>query len=139
MLSEDASLFRSEEEAYRYVEKHVWPEGPVCPHCGMSGRSNRMKGSSTRIGTYKCYACRKPFTVKIGTVFQGSHLPLHVWLKAIFLLSSTKHDVKADVLHRVLEISPKAAAFMAERIRSTATNGQERPELQSQMQIGRVG
>ena len=116
MLSEDAPLFRSEEEAYRYVEKHVWPQGPVCPHCRTSGRSNKMNGNSTRIGTYKCYACRKPFTVKIGTVFQGSHLPLHVWLRAIFLLSSTKYDVKADVLHRVLEISPKTAAFMAERI-----------------------
>lgn len=116
MLSEDASHFRSEEEAYRYVEQHAWPEGPVCPRCGTSGRTGKMRGRSTRIGTYKCYACRKPFTVKIGTLFQGSHIPLHIWLRAIFLLSSTRGSVKINELQRLLEISPKTAAFMAERI-----------------------
>jgi len=75
-----------------------------------------MKGKSTRIGTYKCYACRKPFTVKVGTVFQGSHIPLHIWLKAIFLLSSTKKVIKINELRRVLEVSTRTAAFMAERI-----------------------
>jgi len=116
MLNEDALLFRKEEEAYRYVEDHMWPEGPICPHCGTSGRANRMRGKSTRIGTYKCYACRRPFTVKIGTVFHGSHLPLHIWLRAIFLLSSVKYAVEADELQRILEISPKTAASIAKRI-----------------------
>jgi len=75
-----------------------------------------MKGKSTRIGTYKCYACRKPFTVKVGTVFQGSHIPLHIWLEAIFLLSSTKEVIKIDELRRVLEVSTRTAAFMTEWI-----------------------
>jgi len=116
MLGDDALPFRNEEEAYRYVENQVWPKGPVCPHCRTFGRINKMKGKSTRIGTYKCYACRKPFTVKVGTVFQGSHIPLHIWLKAIFLLSSTKKVIKINELRRVLEVSTRTAAFMAERI-----------------------
>lgn len=61
--------FHDEKAAYAYVEARVWPEGPVCPHCGGSERISKMGGKSTRVGTYKCYACRKPFTVKVGTIF----------------------------------------------------------------------
>ena len=131
VLSEDALLFRTEAEAYRYIENHVWPEGPICPHCGTSGRASRMRGKSTRIGTYKCYACRRPFTVKIGTVFQSSHLPLHIWLRAIFLLSSTKCDVTADQLQRILEISPKTAAFLARRLGAQKTSRPAPPEIRA--------
>jgi len=79
-----------------------------------------MAGSSTRFGTYKCYRCRKPFTVKIGTLFESSHVPMHKWLRAIYLLSSSRRSVASNQLGRILEVSPKTAVFMAERIAKAA-------------------
>lgn len=64
--------FHNEEAAYEFVEARVWPQGPVCPHCGARDRISKMGGKSTRIGAYKCYHCRKPFTVKVGTIFEES-------------------------------------------------------------------
>ena len=119
MDARQALQFRDEEEAYRCVEQQVWPHGPVCPKCG-SARVGRMAGTSTRFGTYKCYRCRKPFTVKIGTLFESSHVPMHKWLRAIYLLSSSRHGVGSNQLGRILEVSPKTAVFMAERIARAA-------------------
>jgi transposase-like protein len=113
---EDGLPFRDEEAAYRYVERHAWPNGPVCPRCGASRRVGKLTGASTRLGTYKCYECRKPFTVKLGTLFEASHVPLHQWLKAIFLMSSSNPQVGFRQLHRVLEVSLKTAMFIAVRI-----------------------
>src|SRR5262249_19698567 len=90
--------------------------GPECPRCRSSHRIGRMMGASTRVGTYKCYECRKPFTVKIGTLFERSHLPLHVWLKAIFLVSTSSREVGARELQHLFEITPKSAAAMMERL-----------------------
>jgi transposase-like protein len=116
MDAQEALQFRDEAEAYRYVERHVWPHGPVCPKCGSSARVGRMAGASTRFGTYKCYRCRKPFTVKIGTLFESSHVPMHKWLRAIYLLISSRQGVAPYQLGRILEVSPKTAVFMVERI-----------------------
>ena len=115
MDARQASQFRDEAEAYRCVERQVWPHGPVCPKCG-SARAGKMAGSSTRFGTYKCYRCRRPFTVKIGTLFESSHVPMHKWLRAIYLLSSSRCGVASSQLGRILEVSPKTAVFMVERI-----------------------
>ena len=84
----NAPHFHDEEAAYAFVEARVWPHGRSCPKCGTVDASGPLNGKSTRIGTYKCYACRKPFTVKVGTIFESSHVSLHVWLQAIFLLCS---------------------------------------------------
>ena len=65
-----AAHFHNDEAAYAFVEARLWPTGPVCPHCGGVERISKMGGKSTRIGLYKCYQCRKPFTVKIGTIFE---------------------------------------------------------------------
>jgi transposase-like protein len=111
------SHFHDEQAAYDYVEARVWPRGPVCPHCSTSDRVGKMGGNSTRIGTYKCYACRKPFTVKIGTVFEASHVPLHLWLQAIFLICASKKGISANQLHRTLGVTLKTAWFMGHRIR----------------------
>ena len=73
--------FHDEAKAFAYVEARVWPEGPICPHCGGVDRISRMGGKSTRIGALKCYQCRKPFTVKVGTVFESSHVPMRLWLQ----------------------------------------------------------
>lgn len=114
----DAKYFHDEKAAYSFVESKVWPEGPVCPHCGaVDDHIGKLAGNSTRIGLYKCYACRKPFTVKIGTIFESSHVKLHIWLQAIFLMASSKKGISANQLHRTLGVTLKTAWFMGHRIR----------------------
>jgi len=82
--------FLTEEAAFRYVESKLWPNGPVCPHCGEMDRIGRLKGKTTRPGLCKCYSCRKPFTVRQGSIFESSHLPLkttiscQLWDRASF-------------------------------------------------------
>src|SRR5580704_19011512 len=112
-----SKCFHSEETAYAWVETLLWPEGPICPHCGGVDRISKMQGKSTRIGTYKCYQCRKPFTVKVGTVFEDSHVPMHFWLQAVYMLCSSKKGVSSNQLHRALGVSLKTAWFMSHRIR----------------------
>jgi len=109
--------FHNEAAAYAFVEARVWPNGPVCPHCGGVDRISKMGGKSTRIGTYKCYQCRKPFTVKVGTVFEASHVPMRHWLQAMFLLSSSKKGISSNQLHRTLGCTLKTAWFISHRIR----------------------
>ena len=112
-----APQFHNEEAAYEFVESHVWPRGPVCPHCGGVERNSKMTGKSTRIGVYKCYDCRKPFTVKVGTIFESSHIPLRLWLQAIYLIASSKKGISSNQLHRTLGVTLKSAWFMSHRIR----------------------
>lgn len=119
--------FHNEEAAYGFVEARVWPNGRVCPHCGVIDSSGKLKGKSTRIGTYKCYACRKPFTVKVGTIFEASHVKLHIWLQAIFLLCSSKKGISSNQLHRTLGVTLKTAWFMGHRIREAMKSGDLAP------------
>jgi transposase-like protein len=112
-----APHFHNEEAAYRFVEARVWPKGPVCPHCGGVERNRPMTGKTTRIGAYKCYDCRKPFTVKVGTIFESSHIALRLWLQAIFLIASSKKGISSNQLHRTLGVTLKSAWFMSHRIR----------------------
>src|SRR5580704_16747436 len=109
----DQKHFHTEAAAYAWVEARVWPEGAVCPHCKGKDRVGKMKGKTTRIGLYKCYACRKPFTVTMGTIFEDSHIPLHKWLQAIFLMSSSKKGISSNQLHRTLGITLKSAWFLS--------------------------
>lgn len=122
-----AAYFHNEEAAYAFVEARVWANGRVCPHCGEIGRSGPLKGKSTRIGTYKCYGCRKPFTVKVGTIFESSHIPMHLWLQAIFLMASSKKGISSNQLHRTLGVSLKSAWFMSHRIREAMRSGDFSP------------
>lgn len=115
--------FHDEAAAYRFVEARIWPNGPTCPHCGGVERISAMKGKSTRIGAYKCYQCRKPFTVKIGTIFESSHVKMHLWLQAIFLMASSKKGISANQLHRTLGVTLKTAWFMSHRIREAMRSG----------------
>src|SRR5437763_4628026 len=113
----NAPHFQSEKAAFAYVEANLWADGRSCPHCGVLDQSSAMKGKSTRIGLYKCYACRKPFTVKIGTIFEDSHVKMHVWLQAIHLMCSSKKGVSTNQLHRTLGITLKSAWFVGHRLR----------------------
>lgn len=124
-----AEHFHNEEAAYKWVEAHVWPDGPVCPKCGENHRVGKMGGKSTRIGTYKCYVCRKPFTVKVGTIFEDSHVPMNKWLQAFFLLASSKKGISANQLHRTLKVTLRTAWFMAHRIREAMRVGGLKPPM----------
>jgi transposase-like protein len=113
--------FHDEAAAYAYVEARLWPNGPTCPHCGNADQAKigTLNGKSTRLGVRKCYECRKPFTVKVGTVFESSHVPLHLWLQAIHLLCASKKGMSSNQLHRVLGITLKSAWFLTHRIRES--------------------
>ena len=113
-----APHFHDEEAAYAFVEARIWPNGPVCPHCGSCERI----GKSTRTGLYKCYACRKPFTVKIGTVFEASHVELKLWLQAMHLMGASKKGISSNQLHCTLGVTLKTAWFMSHRIREAMTS-----------------
>jgi transposase-like protein len=123
MSALSAPHFHDEEAAYAYVEARIWPEGPVCPHCGGFDRIGKMGGKSTRVGTYKCYQCRKPFTVKIGTIFEASHVPMRIWLQAMYLIAGSKKGISSNQLHRTLGVTLKTAWFMSHRIREAMRDG----------------
>lgn len=124
-----AKHFHDEAAAYRWVEARVWPTGRVCPHCGVVGDSGALKGKSTRIGTYKCYSCRKPFTVKVGTIFEGSHVKMQLWLQAMHLMASSKKGISSNQLARVLGVDIKTAWFMSHRIRLAMAPGGKLPPM----------
>src|ERR1700761_7144381 len=113
----NAKHFHNEKAAFAFIEKHLWADGRNCPHCGTVGNSAALKGKSTRLGVWKCYDCRKPFTVKIGTIFEDSPIKMHLWLQAIFLVASSKKGISANQLHRTLGVTLKTAWFMGHRIR----------------------
>jgi transposase-like protein len=114
---------QNEEAAYAWVEARIWPEGPVCAHCGGKDRIGKMGGKATRIGLYKCYVCRKQFTVKLGTIFEASHVPMHIWLQAFYLIAGSKKGVSSNQLHRTLGVTLKTAWFMGHRIREAMRTG----------------
>jgi transposase-like protein len=127
MATLHAPQYQDEEAAREYLEANRWPNGPVCPHCGVVGEAYELAGKTTRRGLYKCSSCRQPFTVTIGTIFEDSHIPLHKWLLAIHLMCSSKKGISAHQLWRNLwDVDPetgkqtgsyRTAWFMAHRIR----------------------
>ena len=121
--------FRHERAAYDWVEAHLWPHGPQCPRCGGLDRNTKLAGKSTRIGVYKCKDCRKPFTVKVGTIFEDSHIPMRLWLQAIALLCASKKGISSNQLHRMLGITLKSAWFMSHRIREAMRKGPLAPPM----------
>ena len=118
-----APHFHNEEPAYAFVEARVWPNGPTCPKCGERERVSKMKGKSTRIGIYKCYKCRNPFTVKMGTIFESSHVKMHLWLQAIYLMCASKKGMSSNQLFRILGVTLKTAWYMSHRIREAMRSG----------------
>jgi len=124
----NAPHLHDEAKAFEFVEARIWPKGPVCPKCGAMERIGKLEGKSTRMGVYKCYECRKPFTVRVGTIFEDSHIPLKLWLQAIFLIASSKKGISSNQLHRILGVTLKSAWFLSHRIR-----------LAMDQQVGKLG
>jgi transposase-like protein len=113
----DAPHFRDEHAAIARLESILWPNGPVCPHCGNTEKVYAIKGKTARPGLKTCGACRKQFTVKVGTLFEDSHVPMHKWWQAVHLLCSSKKGISSHQLHRTLNVTYKTAWFMSHRIR----------------------
>lgn len=122
-----AKHFHDEAAALKLIETRLWPDGPVCPRCGETARVGRMRGATTTPGSCKCYVCRKPFTVTVGTVMESSHAPLHVWLQAIHLLCSSKKGISTRQLQRTLNVGIKTAWFLGHRIRCAMAPGSTGP------------
>jgi len=112
-----AEYFASEEKAYDLIESIRWPNGPVCQHCGSNEKAYKINISREKRRVWKCKKCRKQFSVKLGTIFQGSKIPLNKWLVAIYLMSYSKKSISANQLHRALGITYKSAWFLCHRIR----------------------
>jgi transposase-like protein len=109
--------FENELDAISKLESVAWPHFPVCPHCKHQGSVYDLR--KTRVGLKKCRRCCKQFTVRVGTAVEASHLPLHKWLQAVYLLCATNKPVSVQQLQRTLNITYKSAWLTAKRIRKS--------------------
>ena len=125
MSALSAKFFHDEAAAFEKLESLLWTDGPVCPHCGGMGRITAVKGG--RMGLRRCGDCKKQFTVTVGTVFESSHVKLHLWLQAAHLMCSSKKGFSAHQLHRMLGVTYKTAWFMAHRLREAMRDGSLAP------------
>lgn len=114
-IIEIAARFPDSLSAAEFLESIRWPNGPVCPHCGNDEKHYKLPNKTRRL--WKCASCRKQFTVTVGTIFESSHVPLHKWLWAFYLICSSKKGISAHQLHRALKVTYKTAWFMGHRIR----------------------
>ena len=116
-------IYHDDNAAREYLEALLWPHGPHCPRCGVTGgRITKLQGASTRPGVYKCKDCRKPFSVTVGTIMERSHIPLSKWVLAAQLMASSKKSMSAHQLHRMLGTSYEAAWFLFHRLREAAND-----------------
>jgi len=133
-----ASEYSDKDKARELLESLRWPTGAICPHCKFNETYKIIPkpGSSTRLGLYKCAACRKQFTVTVGTIFEDSHIPISKWLMAIFILCSSKKAISSHQMHRMLGITYKTAWFMTHRIRHAMTpNHWAEPKLGGTVEV----
>lgn len=121
-VSEALAWFADELSAQRYLEAILWPDGIVCPHCGGRDRVGKLNGESTRVGAYKCYACRKSFSLTYGTIFHASHVPIHKWLQAIYLTDGGTKAIKPSSLQQFVNVSLKTASSMIGRLSEAAVD-----------------
>lgn len=112
-------IFHDADKAREWLEARLWANGPICPHCGVVDQATLMQGKTTRPGLYQCNACREPFTVTVGTLYERSHVPLNKWLAATHLMMASKKGISALQIGRLLGLSKKTAWFLCHRIRES--------------------
>ncbi len=116
-------IFTDADKARAHLEATRWPNGPVCPHCGVVNEATALNGKAHRAGVYQCNACREQFTATVGTVFEQSKVPLNKWLLASYLMASSKKGISSLQLSRTLGVTYKTAWFMAHRLREAMNEG----------------
>lgn len=134
----DNPVFHDADVAREWLEALLWPDGPICPHCGLVGAAYRLRGKTQRAGLYKCKGCEEQFTVTVGTVFERSHIPLNKWILAFQLVVASKKGMSAHQLHRMLGITYKSAWFMAMRVREALTDSRFAAMLGGQNKVVEV-
>lgn len=112
-------IFHNADKAREWLEARLWKDGAICPHCGVIGEATLMQGKTTRPGLYQCNACREPFTVTVGTLYERSKVPLNIWLHATHLMMASKKGMSALEIGRLLGLSKKTAWFLCHRIRES--------------------
>src|SRR6185437_16915678 len=122
-----APHFHNEAAAFARLEAIVWPQGPHCQRCGGYDRITDVKGG--RMGLRRCGPCKREFTVTVGTIFERSHVKLHIWFQAAHLMASSKKGISAHQLHRTLRVTYKTAWFMEHRLREAMRTGTLLPPL----------
>lgn len=126
----------SEDEAREYLERLLWPAGPVCPHCGTVDQATKLEGKAHRPGVYKCRPCRRQFTVTVNTIFHRSHIPLRTWIMAFSILCAAKKGISALQLQRQLGLgSYQSAWHMAHRIRHAMARDPLKGMLQGRIEV----
>jgi transposase-like protein len=120
-------VFTDEDKAREWIEASRWPDGPVCPSCGQLDSVSRFNGKSMGPGWYHCNECREKFTVRVGTLYERSHIPLHKWLLATHLVASSKKGMSSLQISRMLGLSYRSAWFMVHRIREGMTPAKRGP------------
>jgi transposase-like protein len=115
--------FRDAAKARSYLEQRAWPGGPVCPHCGGSGRISALDGKGHRAGLYFCGDCRRQFTVTVGSPFEHSKVPLDKWLRAIDLLRASWKGASARELQLAIGVTYKTAWSMKQRLQAAMKHG----------------
>lgn len=130
---------QTEEKAREFLEATLWPNGPVCPHCKETNvyKMTHRVGSaySSRKGMYRCHGCGKKFTVTVGTIFEGSHIPLHKWLMAVHFITASKKGFSAHQLHRMIGVTYKSAWFMCHRIRYSMKQDPIKTKLRGKVEV----
>jgi len=115
-------IFHNEDAARADLESIRWPDGAMCPFCGSPDKVKPLGGKSMGPGWYHCGECREKFTVRTGTVFERSHVPLHKWRLAFQLMAASKKGISAHQLHRMIGVTYQTAWFMAHRIREAMSS-----------------
>lgn len=120
-------IYTDETAAREHLEAIRWPDGPVCPFCDKQDPAHPLGGKSMGAGWFHCSECRKKFTVRVGTVFERSKIPLHKWVMAMHLMCASKKGMSAHQLHRMMGVTYKTAWFMAHRIREAMRDDDPQP------------
>jgi transposase-like protein len=138
-----AQEYSDNDKARELLESWRWPNAPVCPHCKNDGKAKSIytlkpkptSKAPARKGVYKCGACRKQFTVTVGTVFEASHIPINKWMLAVFILCSGKKSTSSHQMHRMLKVTYKTAWFMTHRIRCAMGTDASIPPLSGTVEV----
>ena len=118
-------MFPTAESARLYLESRLWPDGAFCPEC----KSKERVGKQPKVGFYRCNACSLDFTIRTGTIFERSHIPLHKWLYAMYLLVTARKGISSLQLGKEIGVTQKSAWFMLQRLREACGSGDDLDKL----------